>query len=97
MPPNTDLEGYVRKHFPEETEPNNLHSRPILVKMIVPGTDRTGCLKFLNKANINRMSLFPDLDGAARYVNSLWEIDFDTSIGYIPDHLACTVALFPPG
>jgi hypothetical protein len=35
--------------------------------------------------NINRMSLFSDLDGAARYVNSLWEIDFDTALGYLPD------------
>ncbi len=88
MPPKTDLEGYVRKHFHGETEPEDPHPRAILLKIIIPGSDRTGCLKLLNKMNINRMSLFPDLDGAAHYVNSLWEIDFDTSIGYIADHLA---------
>jgi hypothetical protein len=33
--------------------------------------------------NINRMSLFPDPDRAAAYINALWEIDFDTSLGYI--------------
>ena len=35
--------------------------------------------------NINRMSLFADLDGAARYINSLWELDFDTALGALPD------------
>ena len=88
MPPKADLEGYVRKYFHGETEPEDPHPRAILLKIIIPGSDRLGCLKLLNKMNINRMSLFPDLDGAAQYVNSLWEIGFDTSIGYIADHLA---------
>ena len=33
--------------------------------------------------NINRASLFPDLDGGARYVNDLWEVNFDKAIGHI--------------
>ncbi|HRT50389.1 MAG TPA: hypothetical protein P5279_07850, partial [Anaerohalosphaeraceae bacterium] len=37
----------------------------------------------LDHMNINRASLFPDLDGAARYVNDLWEVNFDKAIGYI--------------
>ncbi|MHC4236010.1 MAG: FRG domain-containing protein, partial [Planctomycetota bacterium] len=78
MPPSTDLETYVKSHFRDDTR------GPILEKIIIPNDGRIDCLKFLNKMNINRMSLFPDLDGAARYVNDLWELGFDTSLGYIP-------------
>jgi len=85
MPEYTDLEASVRARFPEETSASNLHARPILRKIIIPNTGRTECLKLLNKMNINRMSLFADLDGAARYINSLWELDFQTALGAIPD------------
>ena len=33
--------------------------------------------------NINRASLFPDLDGSAHYVNDLWGVNFDKAIGYV--------------
>jgi hypothetical protein len=81
--PKTDLETYVRSHFAEESTKDNSHARAVLVKIRIPDDDRVGCLKALNKMNINRMTLFPDIDGAARYVNALWEIDFDTSLGHI--------------
>jgi hypothetical protein len=84
MPQGTDLESSVRARFPEETS-GNTPARPILVKITMPNTDRTGCLKLLNKMNINQMSLFADLDGAARYINSLWELDFETPLGALPD------------
>lgn len=80
-----DLESSVRARFPEETSATNLHARPILRKITIPNKGRTECLKLLNKMNINRMSLFADLDGAARYINSLWELDFETALGAIPD------------
>jgi hypothetical protein len=81
--PKTDLETYVRSHFSDESTPDNSHARAVLIKIRIPAIDRFGCLKMLNKMNINRMTLFPDIDGAARYINALWEIDFDTSLGYI--------------
>jgi hypothetical protein len=85
MPPKTDLESSVRARFAEETSSDNLHARSILTKIIIPNANRTECLKFLNKMNINRMSLFADLDGAAKYIYSLWELDFDTAMGSLPD------------
>lgn len=83
MPEKTDLEKYVHTQFADESSQINPHARAVLIKIIIKNDDRRGCLKMLNKMNINRMTLFPDLDGASRYINALWEIDFDTSLGYI--------------
>lgn len=83
MPEKTDLEKYVQAHFTKESSQGNPHARAVLIKLVIKNDDRNGCLKMLNKMNINRMTLYSDLDGASRYINSLWEIDFDTSLGYI--------------
>jgi hypothetical protein len=85
MPKNTELEAYVKSHFVDESSSSNNHAREVLIKIQIKNSeqDRKDCLKMLNKMNINRMSLFPDPDGAAAYINALWEIDFDTSLGYI--------------
>jgi hypothetical protein len=88
-----DLEAYVGKQFTKETyhigsgEDVNLHPNCVLQKFIIPDTDnnRFECLRFLDHMNINRASLFPDLDGAARYVNNLWEVNWDKAIGFIND------------
>lgn len=85
MPKHTDLESSVRARFPKETSTSNPHACPVLRKITIPSEGRIECLKLLNKMNINRMSLFADLDGAARYINSLWELDFETALGAIPD------------
>lgn len=85
MPEQTDLESYVREKFTEETTktaPPSQSTRAILEKIMIPNNGRTNCLKLLNKMNINRMSLFPDIDGSARYINNLWELDFDTAMGW---------------
>ncbi len=90
MPEKTDLESYVCKNFHAETTKTATppqSARAILQKILIPNNDRTNCLKCLNKMNINRMSLFPDIDGAACYINTLWELDFDTSLGYLPNSL----------
>ncbi len=85
MPERMDLESNVRARFAQETSATDRHARSVLMKITIPNTGRTDCLKFLNKMNINRMSLFADLDGAAKYINGLWEIDFDTGLGWLPD------------
>jgi len=85
MPPRTDLESSVRARFPNQTTGEIPGSCAILTKIRIPNTGRTECLKFLNKMNINCQTLFPDLDGAARYINSLWELDFDTALGALPE------------
>ncbi|MBA7639825.1 hypothetical protein ES703_47485 [subsurface metagenome] len=84
MPEKTDLESYVRENFVRETTKTAIppqSARAILEKIMIPNNDRINCLKLLNKMNINRMSLFPDIDGSARYINNLWELDFDTVRG----------------
>jgi hypothetical protein len=86
-----DLETYVSENFTADTYRNapdgngkkNTNPRAILLKVIIPTKGRIECLKFLDHMNINRSSLFPDLDGAARYVNDLWEVNFDKAIGHI--------------
>ena len=85
MPRGADLESNVRARFAAGTPGSNRHPRAILTKITIPNSDREDCLKLLNKMNINRMSLFPDVDGAAAYVNSLWELDFDSALGELPD------------
>jgi hypothetical protein len=37
----------------------------------------------LNKMGINHMTLFPDIGGAARHVNSLWQPGHEDSIEHV--------------
>jgi hypothetical protein len=85
MPKRRDLETIVRENFRNESGDNRANPMPrvILEKIEMPGTDRVECLKFLNKMDINRMSLFPDLDGAAQHVNALWELEYDRMMGFV--------------
>ncbi len=87
---NVDLEFYLETYFKRETyeEPKsdgkgNLHPRAILQKFVISNDHRVECLRFLDYMNINRSSLFPDLDGSAKYCNNLWEINFDKAVGFI--------------
>lgn len=87
---NIDLEFYLETHFKNETYEElkaggkgNLRPRAILQKFIIPNKKRVECLRFLDYMNINRSSLFPDLDGSARYCNDLWEINFDKAVGFV--------------
>ena len=84
MPKGEDLESNVRARFAGETT-GSTFARAILTKILIPSTGRTDCLRLLDKMNINRMSLFADLDGAARYINELWELDFRTPLGAVPE------------
>lgn len=77
MPEQMALEPYIRNKFAEKER------QTILIKIKIKNVDRNGCLATLNKMNINYMNLFPDLDGAARHVNSLWEEGRDDSLPYV--------------
>lgn len=65
-----DIESWMRKNF----KGNN---RAIMIKIAVIENlgDRNDFLRFLNRVNINYLTLFPDLDGAARHCNMQLEID----------------------
>ncbi len=77
MPRRTDLEGYVGKCF------SGVNHGATFTKIRIPNADRDGCLVALNKMNINHMTLFPDIDGAAKHVNSLWQPGHEDSIAYV--------------
>ncbi len=83
MPIGKDLESSVNSRFANSSQ----YGFPILTKITIPCSDddRIACLKLLDRMNINRMTLFPDLDGAARHINNLWELDFHTALGRFPD------------
>ncbi len=85
MPQGRDLETIVRENFAEESREQAEFDVPLVVleKIEIPDDGRIECLKFLNKMNINRMSMFPDLDGAAHYVNVLWELEYDRMLGFV--------------
>jgi len=80
-----DLEAYVRATHPNETTDQTPLPRCILEIIEIASVGRKECLKFLNKAGINRMSMYPDLDGSARYINAMWELGFDTALGHFHD------------
>jgi hypothetical protein len=42
---------------------------PVLVKILVPDSERTRVLRCLNKMNVNYLSLVPDFEGAAKHCN----------------------------
>lgn len=85
MPQGKHLEDIIREKYTDESTPTDRHARAILTQITIPGSndERVKCLKYLDKMNINRSALFPDLDGAAKYVNRMWELDFDTLRGYL--------------
>ena len=77
MPRHSDVDTYVKEHFKGETH------GAAFTKIRIPNKDRTGCVVALNKMNINHMTLFPDIHGAAKHVNSLWQPGHEDSIAYV--------------
>ena len=77
MPRRTELEHYVQEHFPSDDRD------PTFTRILIPNRDRDECLVALNKMNINHMTLFPDIDGAARHVNSMWQPGHEDSLAYV--------------
>jgi hypothetical protein len=77
LPRRVDLEACIKRCFPGESP------QAIFTKVKIPNRDRDACLVALNKMNINHMTLFPDIDGAAKHVNSLWQPGHEDSIAYV--------------
>ena len=76
LPEGRDLESWIRQYFAgSEAE--------ILIKYLLPNTEREECLRGLNRMNINHMTLFPDLAGAAAYCNLAQLIPAYIAGGYI--------------
>lgn len=88
-PQKWDLESFIKDKYAKETyqeqpaDNANLHPQLYLQKLAISNRDRIGCLRFLDQMNINRSTLFPDLDGIAKYVDDLWEINFDKALGFL--------------
>ena len=68
-PDGIHLEEWVRSSFPRKQE------EVVFIKIVLPSKDRTTALRALNRMNINRLSLFPDLSGASRFCNLSLQID----------------------
>jgi hypothetical protein len=62
-PDGTPMDSWVQEQF------NGQSSGAVLIKFRIPNRDGTQCLRFLNRMNINHLSLFPDLSGASIYCN----------------------------
>ena len=61
-PLGTPVEQWITAEFEEAPE-------PVMYRILIPNRDRAPCLRALNRMNINHLSLFPDLNGASRFVN----------------------------
>ena len=61
-PIRASIDDWVAENFKKPTT-------DILMKILVPNSDREDCLKMLNRMNINHLTLFPDLSGAAQFAN----------------------------
>ena len=66
---NIEIEDWIRKRFKGSES-------AIMIKMNITEStgDRHSFLRFLSRMNINHLTLFPDLDGAAKYCNMQLEI-----------------------
>ncbi len=67
-PIGTPIERWVARAF--ESAPD-----AVLLRIELPDSDRIGCLRALNRMNINHLSLFPDLSGASRSTNLRLELE----------------------
>ena len=61
------LEEWVQEHF-------RGGDRVVLTKIMIPNEDIEYCLRDPNRMNINHLSLFPDLTGAAAYANTVFHV-----------------------
>ena len=62
------IESCVREFFRSDTQTR------VLIKITIPDVGREEALRMLNRMNINDLTLFPDLGGAATFTNMHLEI-----------------------
>jgi hypothetical protein len=55
------VETWIRENRGEE--------KLVMTKLLIPNSERQQILNSLNQMNINYVSLFPDLEGAAKHSN----------------------------
>ncbi len=67
-PLGTTVDDWISENFAGMTKSASL------IKLVLPNADREDCLRTLNKMNINHLTLFPDLYGAAQHCNSKLQI-----------------------
>lgn len=65
------IEDWVEENHPTQEDDDG---GMILIKILIPNTERDKCLRTLNRMNINPLSLFPDLSGASQYCNLFSEV-----------------------
>jgi hypothetical protein len=68
-PDRMTIEEWVKQSFLKEEK------RSVAVKIMIPDDCRRAALRSLNRMNINHLTLFPDLYGAAAFCNMSVEID----------------------
>ncbi len=66
-PNNMDIETWIQTFNEKSTAWE-------LIKIIIPNKGIHDCLRYLNRMNINNLTLFPDLSGAAEFCNKHLEI-----------------------
>ena len=67
--PEKTLNDWINTHLGVD------YKKCIFAKLLVPEPEREIILRSLNMMNINRSTLFPDLDGAASFTNTYFEIE----------------------
>ncbi len=63
VPDGQSIETWIKEKYEGEMK---MH----LINIRIPNKERTRCLRWLNRTNINHLSLFPDLYGASLYCNT---------------------------
>jgi hypothetical protein len=63
---DVSIQTWVRRHRKMGAK---LGGRPILTKITIPNSERASILSNLNKMNVNYLTVFPDLEGAAKHCN----------------------------
>jgi len=68
-PDGMTIDSWVSRHFRSGSQ------GATFITFRIPNKTREQCLRFLNRMNINHLSLFPDLYGASKYCNYDLTID----------------------